>query len=287
MLMYESLGILFGVLSLTGFGISDFFTAKSARKIGPLKTILWFQVLLLLMILALSPFLFKWPVITLYDAILIGVSVIASIAGMLSFSKGMQVGNVSLVATVGNAWGAITAVLGFVFFAEAISVDNMLALGAIVVGTILVSMNLAEVKTASRKLEKGMGYAIFTAFALGLFFFLDGILANNLGWFAAALLLSIPTVLVLLAYSKASGTNVRVGWNVAPLLLIVALPNLIGFLGYNIGVTFGYIDIVAPVSGAAPVVTVIMALVLLKEKLALNQKLGILLVILGIVWLSF
>lgn len=285
--MYESLGILFGVLSLTGFGISDFFTAKSARKIGPLKTILWFQVLLLLMILALSPFLFKWPVITLYDAILIGVSVIASIAGMLSFSKGMQVGNVSLVATVGNAWGAITAVLGFVFFAEAISVDNMLALGAIVVGTILVSMNLAEVKTASRKLEKGMGYAIFTAFALGLFFFLDGILANNLGWFAAALLLSIPTVLVLLAYSKASGTNVRVGWNVAPLLLIVALPNLIGFLGYNIGVTFGYIDIVAPVSGAAPVVTVIMALVLLKEKLALNQKLGILLVILGIVWLSF
>ena len=69
-------------------------------------------------------------------------------------------------------------------------------------------------------------------------------------------------------------------------IVIIAILNLAALLAYNLGVTYNYTTIVAPISAAAPAVTILLAILLLKEKLATDQKFGIILVLIGLILLS-
>ncbi len=206
--------------------------------------------------------------------------------GILAFTKGMEIGDVSVIATIGGTWGAFTAALGFVFLGELITHMQIFDICIIIGGTALVSFNAKDAFRKGAAIGKGIEYGIMAALSFGIYFFLVAILTQDIGWIAATVLTGIPISLSLLAYLKYKKIEIRVNKKEIPLLLVTGLLGLGGIIFYNLGVTFNYADVVAPISGASPLVTMLIAFFLFGDSLRRSQKIGILMVVIGLALLS-
>lgn len=270
---------------MLGWGVSNFLLAIASRRIGAFRTTLWYQLISLVILAFLSVFLLRYASISTYTLFVIAFTAFTGIVGLMAYNKGMQVGNVPIVATVSSAYGAITAVLGFLLLKEALSLPQALCIGLIVIGTVAVSFH-SEGKKGGRKDGLGVGYALVAMVSWALWIFLIGYLVKTIGWFAASLYPLMFTIVFMFLYGGAAKTELTIKCGIVPLLLLIAVIDTVAFLSYNLGVTYSYTDIVAPITAASPVITVLLALVLLKERLTLNQKLGVLLVLVSIVALA-
>jgi uncharacterized membrane protein len=282
------LGLFLGVAAMAAFGLQDFLMAKSSKAIGIFKTSLGFNFVSLILLLILSIFLFGYNGMSLLTfAILIFTAFLAT-SSILTFTRGLEIGNVSVVATIASAWGAITAILSVIFFGEVISHLQILYVILIVVGTVLTSLDIRSVLRSkkSRFVMAGTEYAILTLFIWGLFFFLLSYLTTKLNWFVVSLFITILTTVLLAIYCTSAKIKAIPEKRSVPLIILIGIIATISIISYNLGVTYGYTAIVAPVSSASPIITVSLALVILKEKLQLDQKIGIILVIAGIILLG-
>jgi drug/metabolite transporter (DMT)-like permease len=70
------------------------------------------------------------------------------------------------------------------------------------------------------------------------------------------------------------------------ILIIAGLLDAFGFATYNSGIASEYVSIVSPMAAAYPAVTVLLGRFLLKEKLVQNQKLGVLIILVGLIILA-
>lgn len=272
---------------MISFGVQDFLMAKISKSIGSFRTSLWFVSLTFIVFILLAFFLFTYQNIALFVIAVLIITGLVSVTSILSFTKGLEIGNISVVATIGNTWGAVTAILGFIILSERITNFQILDIGLIILGTILVSLNLKDVlKLNSKNLHMGLEYAFIATFTFGLYFFLVAFLTKIIGWFSTAFLVTIPTILFLLLYGTLTKKKLQVTNDKLPFLSLIAIISVVGLLSYNLGVTYNYTDIVAPISSASPLVTIILAMLLLKERLTNNQKLGIGLVLIGLILLS-
>lgn len=281
------IGIIFGIFTMISFGVQDFLMAKISRYIGSFRTSLWFVLLSFVVFIILALFLFTDSGINPFMIVLLIATGFVSVTAILSFTKGLEIGNISIIATIGNTWGAVTALLGFLILGQRISSFQILDICIIIIGTVLVSLNLKDIfKLNPNKIHVGLKYAFIAAITFGLYFFLLSFLTKALGWFDTAFLVTIPIILFLLLYGTLTGNKLRVKKSRMPLLFLIGLLSIVGLLSYNLGVTYNYTDIVAPVSSASPLVTIILASLFLKERLTNSQKIGVFLILIGLVLLS-
>lgn len=280
-------GIAFALLSMFGFGISNFFIGKSAKKIGAFRNMLWFTTLQIIILLLLAPFFFvQTGITTTIILIIIAAAAISTVSG-LAFSKGLTIGNMSVIAPVTSASAIITVILAFVFLDQKLGVLQIFYIAMVIAGTMLVSVNTDNLfKSNSKKLHIGIEYAVLAAIGYGVFFFLISIITQALDWFSAYFLMMIPRLLILLIFGYITRSRFNVQKSTVPNLFFISVLILIGFLSFNLGVTFNYTDIVAPISAADAIVTVILAVLFLREKLTGIQKFGIVIGVVGLILLS-
>jgi drug/metabolite transporter (DMT)-like permease len=280
------LGVFFGVISMMGFGAQDFVMARASRRIGAFKTSLWFMAVALGLMALLSIFLFTSIALTTTVLLVLLLASLLSLVGLLSFNKGLRVGNISVVATLGNVWGAVTAVLGIVLLGEKITLLQVFSITLIIIGTIMVSLKLRGMLRGSGHIGEGVEFAVITLFSWGIYYFLLGALVKDIGWFDTAFLTTLITVALFIVYGIATGSEMGIKRIDMPILFFIGLLSLFGFLAYNLGVSYNYTSIVAPISSASPIITILLALLLLKERLSTSQQAGIVLVLIGLIALS-
>lgn len=282
--MAATLGLLFGIISMLSFGFQDALMVKTARLVGSFRASFYVIATITVLMIPMAVFLLSVAGIqTLVIAAMLSCAVISPI-GLISFNKGLQTGNAAIVATVASAYGAVTAILSVIFFGEHLTLLQMAYVAVIVVGTMLVSFQTGKV--AVKKLHSGVGYAVVALLAWGGFFFLIAYAVKGIGWFSAAFLVSVATLAVLLLYSFFTKNEIPAKKQYYPLLIGTGVLNLIAFFAYNLGVTYNYTSIVAPISAAAPVIVILFSVLVLKEQMANNQKLGVILVLAGLILLS-
>ncbi len=274
--------------TMLSFGIQDIMMAVSSRKTGFFGTSLGFMLIQIAIYAVLAVFIFNWKIslqpVTIAMLIFCGL---ASAASLFGYNKGLEVGNISIVATIGGMWGAITAVLGFIFLGEKITYFQIFYILLIIIGTALVSLNLKDIlKLGTYRLYKGTEYALMATFGWGMYFFVMSILSSKLGWFDAAFLVAISTVAFMSVYGFTTKAKTKIKRSSYTLLFLVALTSALGIFSYNLGVISNYTDIVAPISSASPLVTVALAAFFFKEKLSKNQMLGMALVLIGLIMLA-
>lgn len=286
--MNFALGIGLALVTMVGFGVENIFLAISSRRIGAFRSALWMQGIATFIMLALSFALFKYGGMLPTTILLIVGAAAISTTGLVSFAKGMKVGNVSVVATIANSWGAITAVLGIALLHETLSSSQILFLAIIVIGVILVSLDIKNlpVHKKLKSSDPGVKYAVLSLLCWGIFFFLMSIITSMLNWFSAALFVTAATVLFMVIYGSVTETEMRTGAGSFWLLIPIGVLSLIALLAYNLGVTYSYAAVVAPIASASPAVAVVLALLFLKEKLQGHQAIGILMVLAGIILLA-
>jgi len=90
----------------------------------------------------------------------------------------------------------------------------------------------------------------------------------------------------LLTYSRVAKKNISLPKNTTSLIILIGALEATGFLAYGMGVNSEHTSIVAPISATFPMVTIILARIFFKERLELNQKIGIISVLCDLVSLS-
>jgi uncharacterized membrane protein len=90
----------------------------------------------------------------------------------------------------------------------------------------------------------------------------------------------------LIISRKASLTPRALGSRCWIFLIGIGVFNALGFVAYAAGLAGGDIAIVVPVAASSPAITVVLAEILLKERIHLHQIMGVFMVLAGVVFLS-
>jgi len=283
-------GIISGLISMFGWGTSDFLAAKSSRKFGFVLTLFWAQFigfLLILFYFILNFHNFDIRGVIKFIPLIIIYSIFATIS-ILAFFRALTIGEISLVSPITSSWAMITVILSVLFLSETLKSYQSIAIFLIIIGIILISIDVNQFFRKNRPFfSAGIKEAFIAMFGFGFAMFLLAILIKSVSWFMPAFLSRLFISIFLILYASSSKhtliAKIQSGWI---LILIIASLDVIATFAYSFGVSSVLSSIVAPIAAASPLVTTILAQIFLKEKLALNKIFGIIMTILGLILIS-
>lgn len=281
-------GIFFGLVSMLSWGASDFFIAKSVRGSGVLRAFLWAQIVSVTLLFSIFLYYYDIPKFTSYTIALIFTAGTLGVVSNLSFYKSLKVGKVCIVMPVASCWAMITVVLSMIFLGESLDMAQVLGIVFAIFGAALVSFRFSDLKKLDMKkhANKGVEYAVVAAFAYGTNFVLIDVLVSEVGWFLSILFIEIIVVSLLLFYSGAMKSDISFPKNVFQFVVLVGILDATAYLSYGIGVTSEFGSIVAPIAASSPAISILLAKIFFKEELEINQKIGIVSVLAGLVLLA-
>jgi drug/metabolite transporter (DMT)-like permease len=284
--------VLLGILVLMFYGVGDFLQAKALRRNSVMAIAFWVEIVgsvvltVVLVFLILSGSFSSLGASALNIALLIFAGLLASLA-VLAWMKGVKSGYVSVAVPFGNAGPVVTVILGLIILTEKLASLQLVGIAIILFGALLASSELHSAKKLKRdKLLLSVKYGLLATLGFGLELLILGVVAPQMGWFLPIFVIilaeSIPFFII--AYlRKLQLRPAKNSWRY--IVAGGALPT-IGFLFYGFGAALNYTLILAPVISASSMITVILALVFLGERLKKEQLIGIFSIILGLVLIS-
>ena len=279
------MGILLGVLSAASWGTSDFMGGLLTRRMSALRVLAWSQLAGAVLIVVIA--LLAHAPITLS---IIGWGMfggISGIIGLLALYRGLALGPMALVSPI-SACGAIVPLI-----AAAISgrlpppvalVGIALAFGGIVLASLAGDTPSPQTKQPARLVTSGVGYAGIAALGIGFFFIAlaHGAAGQPLATLWTVASARLTTIIVLFGALTVRRADLRVPrGNVAQLIGIGFFDTGANTL-YAFATTFGNLGIVSVLGSLYPVMTVLLALGVLRERLALRQSFGVVLALAGV-----
>ena len=230
----------------------------------------------------------RWPVITV-PLLLWGLLLAAIGAGSLMLLyRGLALGPITVVSSIGGAYAAITVILAVLFLGERLTPVQTGAVALTFVGVLLASTDLRVLLATLGRPSPGVrvGFVAMLGFGFwGLFLALatrsfDGLAIVLVGRFAGAALM-LGAVLLRRARLPSDRRPATLG-----LVFTVGVFDTIANVSYVLGFEAGYVSIVATAGALYPVITAGLAIVLLRERLAPNQYAGVAVLLLGLVGLG-
>lgn len=286
--MDVSLGVIFGIVSLLSWGIADLLAKVVIIKFGSLRALFIQQLIGFLIIGAYSFVFLNVPIITVQMMIILIITSIFATFGYIMFYKAMERGNISIISPIVSSWAAITVILSIIFFGEALTLLQSFAIILIFFGIFLTSIIWGDFKKSIKGgFSTGIKESIASMICWGIGFTLLKITVDSLGTIIPIVffrLFSVVIILMILLRKK-----LKLVFKPIHLLLIIVFSGILdvfGLLTYNTGITTEFVSIVAPISSAFPVVTIILAYIFLKERMVLNQKIGAAFILTGLILIS-
>jgi transporter family protein len=280
------LSILLGIGGMFGWGIYDFLGGVFAKQIGSFKSLFWSQLAGLISIFLLA-IVFKSSVNA--PVLVIVLSLIAAIlysVGYLFFFKGFEIGNVSIIAATMNLWAVFTMLFAFLFMGQRLSAMQTLGVVMIIFGATLASLNWSEIRNQKFQLSAGVKEAVFGAFFFGVFWNVSEIISEKVGWLLTTLFVKLGIILFLLIFSLLVKQEIGLTKISTRTKYIIPLMGVIeaGAVALvNYGLTIGDAILITPIASALSIVTILLAIIFLKDKVTKLQGLGIVTAIVGII----
>ena len=222
------------------------------------------------------------------DALFATISCVVGTIAYLCFFESIVRGQIAIVGTITAAYPALTVIGAFVFLSETVTTTQATALTAIIGGVAVLAYQ-PNPHSRYATPRKSIFFAT-VAFALwGLWGLSAKIAITRVGlaYMFAFYAISALTVPLLYAWLRASCTKQmnperppRTAWTLGVSALAV---NVIGVLALSFALERGPASLVVPISSAYPLVTIIMAVTLLREKLNRLHMLALAFVVIGLV----
>ena len=282
--------ILAGLGGMFGWGLYDFFGGLFSKRIGNFKTFFWSQlaglVFATLLFFAFAGNLNIPPSI----AVLIPVASILYAVAYLLFFKGFELGNVSIISATMNLWAVFTMVFAFILLGQRLSTFEFLGVLMIIVGVALVSLKWSDIKDQNVKLLSGIKETILAALLFGIFWNLSEIISEQIGWLSTTLFVKIGIVLFMLLFSLLVKRELSVAKTTPQIMIMILFAGVLEAAAVaivNWGLTIGDAILVTPIASSLSIVTIMMAVIFLKEKISKLQGFGMIIVVTGIVLTAF
>ncbi len=280
--------VLFGLAFAIGIGIADVISAGLTRSLGVLRTVFLLQ---LLGVAGMSVFALVTGQLETLEA-----NDIISMAGLtvlvvffyLGFYKALQLGPIALVGPIVAAHSAVVVVLAVVFLGERISQWQVVAIGAIVAGVVMASVDVNAIRSGRTMIGLGVILAIVVSIAAGFWQFAIAAFSKEIGWFAPVFLtrLFMVGMLAPVVAARREWPWRALNRKLAVGVVSVATLETLSLLAFTRGSEIGVVSIVAAASTAYPVIPIIGGIVLFKERLSAIQFAGLFIVSLGLLGLT-
>jgi drug/metabolite transporter (DMT)-like permease len=273
--------VLLALAASLSWGVGDFIGGFKTRQLGAFAvlfvsqppTLLLIAVIVIIRGVPIAPGL--WMV----------AGVVAGLVGLVGLSaayRGMAIGVVSVVSTIAATGPVVPIIVGLVL-GERPSVLQFGGIAVTLAGIALLAFDRRP--QAGGKLVPGVGLALVAALAFGVFLVairyasrpdpVWGVLATRTG-----------SVLALLVLGLAFRSRIKVGRADLPSLFAVGVLDVLADVFFAFATTIGLLSIVSILSSLYPVATVILARIVLKERMARLQQFGIVMALAGVLLIS-
>jgi drug/metabolite transporter (DMT)-like permease len=271
--------ILLALAAAVSWGVSDFMGGLFARRLPTGTVLLISQGVGFGMLLALATF--RGP--PTMDVPSVAYAVAASVTGLTGIAalyRGMAVGLVSIVAPISATGAALPVVYG-VLRGELPTPLQATGICVALLGVLLASRSESSSSLKDDALEshapvvaRGVGLAIVAAVCFGAFFILmhEAATADVL-WAIAIQRMTGVSILSLLALARRTPISVS-RRELAGLAAVGVLDSGANVL-YALASTIGLVSVAAVLVSLFPVVTVILAWIVLHERLTRTQTAGV------------
>lgn len=218
----------------------------------------------------------------LYAALGGGVGVL----GLAAFYRGLSVGAMSIVAPVSATAAVVPLAVGLATGERPSGLQGA-GIGIALAGVLLASREAEVEARRGTRTAAGFGFAVLAALGFGFFFVaIDAASAEGADVLWVTLLLRSASFAVVLAAALALRPGLpRAPGSVAVLLLVGALDMCANAL-FAAASTRGLVGVVSVLASLYPVVVVVLARIVLHERIARSQQAGVLLALAGVALIS-
>lgn len=275
------LGIALGLASSVAWGISDFLGGLQSRRISALSVLLVTQPVGLVLALGFALAAGGDP-LSREDAVLGFAAGATVVAALGAFYRAMALGCVSVVATIG-ALGVLVPVVGGFVQGEQPAALSIAGLLFAIPGVVIVAREPdPEWRSAGRV---AIGLAAGAALGFGTFFLLLDLSAGDEpAWTVVAA--RCGGVLTLCAAAVAMRPSMRIPRTMAPALLAIGCLDVLANSLFAVATNHGLLSLVSVAGSLYSAVTVLLATVILRERLASSQRYGMVLALGGVVLIA-
>jgi drug/metabolite transporter (DMT)-like permease len=292
-------GVFLGLSAALLWGVADFCARGASRAAGTFRTLLFVEIVAIPAVLLLAaPFGLitlrgeQWPLIL--AAAVVGLIILGG-AGLLY--RAFAIGKLALVSPIASAFAAVTALLA-IATGERLAGLTLLGVILTLVGVALASSSseaapadsMKDQERGTRAFAPGLLEAIGAMLTFGVGYWLLGFIVPTLGGVTTAFiakvgdLIALGVIALFLAWRapRKSQPELRLSQPFWLWVIPVALLDTAANIAYNIGIATALTSVVVTLSSLFSAVTVLLAWVVLRERLALWQWAGVLTILLGV-----
>lgn len=265
----ETLAVTYGVSSALSWGAGDFSGGVAARRGGVLTVVLCSQLLGGLLLLGMAIVLGE-PLPPMRSLCHGGVAGLAGSIGLIALYKGLASGRMGIVAPMS---AIVTAILPITVAMITEGLPGGFQLSGFALALVAVVMLSYERNGAGLRWSE-LGLPLIAGTGFGLFFiFIDAAVQTGFLWpLVAARCVSICLVSGVLLVRK---SQTQMPWKLWPWICLAGILDTGGNAFFALATQVGRLDISAVLASLYPAATVLLAWVVLKERLVSQQWVGV------------
>ena len=257
------------------WGVADFVGPWRARTLGALRVMLWAQlggvIVLGIVVASRGHGPHDWRVLWAIPAAISGT------LGLYAYYRGMATGTMAVVAPIAGASAIVPVIFGIATGDRPRTVQ-FAGIGCAIVGVVLASQERQE---GGKRLAAGTGLAVLAAIGFGFYFPpMHAAGAADPWW--ASFVFRITAAALVIGVVALRRPSIRIaGWSLA-IVLGVGIGDTLGNLLFAASAGRGLVSLTSVLASLYPIVTVILAALVLKERVERFQLVGVILTLAGV-----
>jgi drug/metabolite transporter (DMT)-like permease len=271
--------VLFGLAASLFWGSGDFNGGLASRRASAHSVVIASYVVGFVALLALA-LIWREQFPPSSDLAWGAVAGLAGAIGLIAFYSALSVGRMGIAAPVS---AILTAALPVLFSAFIAGLPNLIQLAGFIMALIAIVLISRPERAGGR--PRGTGLALLAGCGFGCFFILIS-RVNPAATFWPLATARLTSVLFLLALAWFRRQPVLPGMKVMPLVLLAGGLDAGGNAFFVLAAHSGRLDIAAVLSSLYPATTVLLAALLLRERVTRIQTIGIVIALVAVPMIS-
>jgi drug/metabolite transporter (DMT)-like permease len=261
------------------WGLADFFGPLKGRTLGALRVLFYVQLSGLITIAIVVAVRGRGP--ESWTALLAVPAAISGTLGLYAYYRGVAVGAISIVAPIAGVSAVIPVAVG-IASGDRPSGWQVAGMVCALAGVFLASREPGQ---GTSRVAAGVGLALLAALGFGSYF-PPMHAAGNADFWWASLFFRTTSTLVILSVIAIRRPSLSIERRHLPPLALVGIGDMLGNLLFAAASTTGLVSVTSVLASMYPIVTVVMARLVLDERVARSQESGIVLTLAGVALIS-
>jgi drug/metabolite transporter (DMT)-like permease len=272
--------ILFGLAASLLWGSGDFSGGLASRRANASSVVTTAYAIGFVLLVGLA-LLWREPFPAPIDMFWGGLAGLAGAIGLIAFYSALSIGRMGIAAPVS---AILTAALPVIFSIFTQGLPGLLQLVGFVLALLAIGLISRPERTKGR--PEGIGLALLAGCGFGCFFILISRVSYSATFWplAMARLTSVVFLVIVVLLIRRQGVLPK--RTVAPLVILAGVLDALGNAFFVLATHAGRLDIAAVLSSLYPAATVLLAAIVLRERVNRIQALGILLALVAIPLIS-